>query len=78
MSRDNSEANLTQLDDSQLQDQMDDDSNDAPDNLQATDIAKGSRRLDIEEEQQIESEPVKQLMGIDKAILQSIERCGKL
>lgn len=76
MSRDNSEVNLTQLDDSQLQDQMDEDSNDAPDNLQAADISKGSRRLDIEEEQQIESEPVKQLMGIDKAILQSIERCA--
>jgi len=78
MSRDNSEANLGQLDDSQLQQQMDEDSNDAPDNLQVTgDIAKGNRRLDIEEEQEVEAEPVMQLMGVDQAILQSIDRCSK-
>ncbi|XP_033746554.1 actin-related protein 8-like [Pecten maximus] len=77
MSRDNSEANLGQLDDTQAQQQMDEDSNDAPDNLQVTgDINKGTRRLDIEEEQEMESEPVLQLMGVDQAILQSIDRCG--
>lgn len=76
MSRDNSEANLGQFDDAQIQQQMDEDSNDAPDNLQVTDMNKGTRQQDIEEEQEIESEPVLQLMGIDQAILQSIDRCG--
>lgn len=67
------------MDDAQLQAQMDDDSNDAPGDLQVTDTAtdttKGTR---IEEEpQEVEMEPVLQMMGVDQAILKSIERCSK-
>lgn len=72
-SKDNSELNV--MDDSQLQTQMDDDSNDAPDTLNVTETVKSGRRGE-EEETDIDTETVLQLMGIDQAILKSIERCG--
>lgn len=72
-SKDNSELNP--LDDSQLQTQMDDDSNDAPDTLNVTDTVKGGRRVE-DEEPEMDTETMLQLMGVDQAILKSIERCG--
>lgn len=72
-SKDNSELNV--MDDSQHQTQMDDDSNDAPDTLNVTDTVKSGRRGE-EEETDVDTETVLQLMGIDQAILKSIERCG--
>lgn len=63
------------LDDSQLQTQMDEDSNDAPDTLNVTDTVKGGRKGD-DEEQEMDTDSVLQLMSIDQAILKSIERCG--
>ena len=75
MTRDTSESNLLQLDEN-MQAQGEDDSNDAPDSLLASETKLG-RRVDIEEEEEKESEPVAQLMGVDEAILYSIEKCGK-
>ena len=72
-SKDNSELNP--LDDSQLQTQMDDDSNDAPDTLNVTDTVKGGRRVE-DEEPEMDTETMLQLMGVDQATLKSIERCG--
>lgn len=72
-SKDNSELNL--LDDSQLQTHMDEDSNDAPDTLNVTDTVKGGRKAD-DDEPDMDTETSLQLMGVDQAILKSIERCG--
>ncbi|ESO82598.1 hypothetical protein LOTGIDRAFT_134368 [Lottia gigantea] len=70
-------------DDSQfVSSQMDDDSNEAPDNLQTNtdslqqnDTSK-DRRKEMEEDEELEEGPVTQLMGIDEAILYSIEKCS--
>ena len=65
------------MDDSTLNPQ-DEDSNDMPENLPMTDSTKLSRRQEIEEEEEDEgAEPLPELMGLDKAILHSIDRCGQ-
>ncbi|XP_041378504.1 actin-related protein 8-like isoform X2 [Gigantopelta aegis] len=75
MTRDASESSLIQLDEN-MQVQGDDDSNDAPDSLPASETKLG-RRTEMEEEEEKESEPVAQLMGVDEAILYSIEKCAR-
>ncbi|XP_046542630.1 actin-related protein 8-like [Haliotis rubra] len=73
-SRDVTES--SQLEDTQLShSQMDDDSNDAPETLALTETKTG-RRHDLEEEEEEDTEPVAQLMGVDEAILHCIEQCG--
>ena len=67
------------MDDSTLNPLQDEDSNDLPENLPLTDPTKLGRRQDLEEEEEEEgADPLPELMGIDKAILYSIDRCGKL
>lgn len=67
------------MDDSTLNPLQDEDSNDMPENLPLTDPTKLGRRQDLEEEEEEEgAEPLPELMGIDKAILYSIDRCGEL
>lgn len=57
---------------------MDDDSNDNTESLQVTDNQKGGRGMEMEEEQEAESADSEvQLMGIDQAILHSIDKCGQ-
>lgn len=57
---------------------MDDDSNDNTESLQVTDIQKGGRGMEMEEEPEAESADSEvQLMGIDQAILHSIDKCGQ-
>ncbi len=68
-------AESNQMEDTQLShSQMDDDSNDAPETLVET---KTGRRPDLEEEEEQDTEPVAQLMGVDEAILHCIEQCGE-
>lgn len=65
------------MDDSTMNPLQDEDSNDMPENLPLTDPTKLGRRQDLEEEEEEEgAEPLPELMGIDKAILYSIDRCG--
>lgn len=57
---------------------MDDDSNDNTESLQVTDNQKGGRGMEMEEEPEAESADSEvQLMGIDQAILHSIDKCGQ-
>jgi hypothetical protein len=65
------------FDDSAYQPQMDEDSNDNTESLQVVDNQKSGRGMEMEEEPEAESDPVVQLMGIDQAILHSIDKCGK-
>lgn len=56
---------------------MDDDSNDANDSLAPTEGGtKASRKEEEEEEEMVEEESNLQLMGVDQAVLHSIEKCG--
>ncbi|XP_062612394.1 actin-related protein 8-like [Saccostrea cucullata] len=73
--KDANESNIGQFDDSTFQPQIDEDSNDNAESLQVTDIQKGGRGLEMEEELEAESDPVVQLMGVDQAILHSIDKC---
>lgn len=76
--KDANESNIGQFDDSTFQPQMDDDSNDNTESLQVTDIQKGGRGMEMEEEPEVESADSEvQLMGIDQAILHSIDKCGQ-
>ena len=66
------------MDDSTLNPLQDEDSNDMPENLPMTDSGKVGRRQEVEEEEEEEGEePLPELMGLDKAILYSIDRCGR-
>lgn len=74
--KDANESNIGQFDDSTFQPQMDDDSNDNTESLQVTDNQKGGRGMEMEEEPEAESADSEvQLMGIDQAILHSIDKC---
>jgi len=74
MSRDASEQNLSQLDDL-ANEGMDDDSNDVPDVLNTTENIKSSRKADDEEDEEMDDESDLHLMGVDEAIIHSIEKC---
>ena len=66
------------MDDSTLNPLQDEDSNDMPENLPMTETGKVGRRQEMEEEEEDEGEePLPELMGIDKAILYCIDRCGR-
>ncbi|XP_059170744.1 actin-related protein 8-like [Physella acuta] len=73
MSRETSEQNLSQLDDL-TNGPLDDDSNDVPDVLTTTDT-KSSRRDEDEDVEMEDEEKDLHLMGVDEAILHSIEKC---
>ncbi|KAH9508205.1 Actin- protein 8 [Bulinus truncatus] len=73
MSRDTSEQNLSQLDDI-TNVPLDDDSNDVPDVMQIVEN-KSSRRGDDEEDVEIDEENDLHLMGVDEAVIHSIEKC---
>lgn len=81
--KENTEASLNQLDTSfnQYEDTnlshpqlVDEDSYDGPDNFSGSDAFKGERKLEIEEEEPQDSSPELQLMGLDQAILHSINK----
>jgi len=73
MSRDQGETNLSQLDDPLG---GDDDSNDVPDVMNTTDInIKTMGRRDEDEEEMEEEGDDLHLMGVDEAIIHSIEKC---
>ncbi|XP_014790485.2 actin-related protein 8 [Octopus bimaculoides] len=81
--KENVEASLNQLDTSfsQYEDTnlshpqlVDEDSYDGPDNFSGNDTYKGERKLDLEEEEPQDTGPLLQLMGIDQAILHSINK----
>lgn len=72
MGRESSEQNLSNLDDPSAA--MDDDSNDVPEIMPSTDI-KIMRRPEDEEEDEINDETDLDLMGVDEAIIHSIEKC---
>ena len=66
------------MDDSTLNPLQDEDSNDMPENLPMMETGKVGRRQEMEEEEEDEGEePLPELMGIDKAILYCIDRCGR-
>ncbi|CAL1544546.1 unnamed protein product [Lymnaea stagnalis] len=73
MSRDTSEQNLSQLDDL-TNGPLDDDSNDVPDVMPTTD-SKSNRKGDDDEDIEIDEEKDLHLMGVDEAIIHSIEKC---
>lgn len=75
--KDANESNIGQFDDSTYQPQMDEDSNDNTESLQVVDNQKSGRGMEMEEEPETESDSEVQLMGIDQAILHSIDKCGK-
>ncbi|KAK6176999.1 hypothetical protein SNE40_015194 [Patella caerulea] len=73
------DANLSQMDDSQFvttMSQMDEDSNEAQDNLQTNELNKSERRKDLDDDDEQEEGIVTQLMGVDEAIVYSIEKCS--
>ncbi|KAL3851810.1 hypothetical protein ACJMK2_015515 [Sinanodonta woodiana] len=71
------ETSLSMFEDSQLiSAQMDEDSIDGQDGLTTTDNVKIPRRTELDEEQEQEAEEVTQLMGIDQAILHSVDKCA--
>lgn len=81
-SRDNSEAMLAQMEDGSTlgPTPMDEDSNDGGEGLGGLgtlEPLKGGRRPEMEDEDEVLTEPSLQLMGIDEAILYSIEKCGE-
>ena len=66
------------MDDPALNPLQDEDSNDMPENLPLTDPTKLGRRQEMDEEEEEEgAEPLPELMGLDKAILYCIDRCGQ-
>ncbi|KAK0062562.1 actin-related protein 8 [Biomphalaria pfeifferi] len=73
MSRDTSEQNLSQLDDLNSG-PLDDDSNDVPDVMTTTEN-KSTRRGDDEDDVEMDEENDLHLMGVDEAIIHSIEKC---
>ncbi|KAK3801298.1 hypothetical protein RRG08_067101 [Elysia crispata] len=72
MGREASEQNLSNLDDPSAV--MDDDSNDVPEIMPTTD-SKILRRPEDDEEDEINDETDLDLMGVDEAIIHSIEKC---
>ncbi|KAK3085468.1 hypothetical protein FSP39_003869 [Pinctada imbricata] len=73
--KDNTESkdiNESLVDDA-TQQAIDEDSNDAQENMQTVDMRKN--QIKEEEEADVETEPVLELMGIDQAILHSIDKC---
>ena len=74
--KDANESNIGQFDDSTFQPQMDEDSNDNTESLQVTDNQKGGRGIEMEEEPEVDSDAEVQIMGVDQAILHSIDKCG--
>ncbi|XP_078341111.1 actin-related protein 8-like [Crassostrea virginica] len=73
--KDANESNIGQFDDSTFQPQMDEDSNDNTESLQVTDNQKGGRGIEMEEEPEVDSDAEVQIMGVDQAILHSIDKC---
>lgn len=66
------------MDDSTMAPLPDEDSNDIPESLPMTDQNKLGRGQDREEEEEEEgAEPLPELMGLDQAILYSIDKCGE-
>ncbi|XP_005093366.1 actin-related protein 8 [Aplysia californica] len=74
MSRETSEQNLSQLDDL-TNGPLDEDSNDVPDVMSTSENAKSNRRVEDEEDEDMDDESDLHLMGVDEAIIHCIEKC---
>lgn len=66
----------SQFDDVPNMQQMDDDSSDAAESLPANE-APVKPKVKMEPEEEPDAEPVNHLMGVDQAIVHSIDKCGE-